>query len=144
VQTALRFEPLPVVDLPDPPASTQRRLDLARLTARSAAQAQAARLTGRPGEVARFEAAALGGSPAARCVLAVLVDADRAALERVAARPGVRAVDAAPPGTPLAGVALAPLLPEQTATAGPVPDDGPVPAVPAVPAAPPSPVPGSG
>jgi len=37
-------------------------------------------------------------------------------------------VDAAPAGTSTTGVALAPLLPEQTEVADPVPDDGPVPA----------------
>jgi hypothetical protein len=61
-------------------------------------------------------------------VLAVLVLADRAALTALAGLPEVRAVDAAPEGTPPTGVALAPLLPEQIEVAGPVPDDGPVPA----------------
>jgi hypothetical protein len=48
----------------------------------------------------------------------------------VAARPGVRAVDAAPKGTRVDGVALAPLLPEQTDVVAAVPDDGPVPPAP--------------
>jgi hypothetical protein len=39
----------------------------------------------------------------------------------------VRAVEAAPPGTTDAELALAPLLPEQNARADPPPDDGPVP-----------------
>jgi hypothetical protein len=55
---------------------------------------------------------------------------DRAALSGLAGRPEVRAVDAAPEGTPPTGVALAPLLPEQTQLAAPVPDDGPVPPTP--------------
>lgn len=61
------------------------------------------------------------------CVLALLVRGDRAVLERLAAREGVRAVHAARVGTPPQGLALAPLLPEQRETVGPVPDDGPVP-----------------
>jgi hypothetical protein len=36
-------------------------------------------------------------------------------------------VQAAPPGVAARELALAPLLPEQTLTADPVPDDGPVP-----------------
>jgi hypothetical protein len=119
VQTALRF-----VDLePAVPAATA--LDTARVQAQRAAVADAGRLPGRPGAVAAAEAAALA-SPDCRCVVAVLVDGDRAALDAVAARAAVRAVDAAPPGT--AEPALAPLLPEQTTRADPLPDDGPVPA----------------
>jgi hypothetical protein len=119
VQTALRF-----VDLePGVPASTA--IDTARARAQLAAAADAGRLPGRAGAVATAEAAALA-SPDCRCVVAVLVDGDRAALDAVAARPGVRGVEAAPPGT--AKPALAPLLPEQTTRADPLPDDGPVPA----------------
>ena len=119
VQTALRF-----VTLEDgvPVAAA---LDNARGRADQAAVAAAARLAGRPGAVAAAEARALG-DPACPCVLAVLVDGDRAELSAVAARPGVRAVEAAPAGT--TDPALAPLLPEQTVRADPPPDDGPVPA----------------
>jgi hypothetical protein len=60
-------------------------------------------------------------------VLAVVVRADRAALEALAARPGVRAVDAAPVGTTERELALSPLLPGQLTRAEPPPDDGPVP-----------------
>jgi hypothetical protein len=121
VQTALRF-----VALEDGvPAAAA--LDNARGRADQAAAADAARLSGRPGAVAAAEASALA-DPACRCVLAVLVDGDRAGLAAVAARPGVRAVEAAPPGT--VDPALAPLLPEQTTRADPPPDDGPVPAAP--------------
>jgi hypothetical protein len=127
VQTALRFQPLPPVDTADPAAAATRRLTLAQAAAHRAAQADAARLSGRPGRVAAAEAAALA-RPGCRCVLALQVVADRAGLTVLAGRPGVRAVDAAPAGTPDDGVALAPLLPEQTAVAGPVPDDGPLPA----------------
>jgi hypothetical protein len=117
VQTALRF-----VDLePGVPGA----LDNARVRAEQAAAADAARLPGRAGAVAAAEARALA-DPACRCVLAVLVDGDRAGLAAVAGRAGVRAVEAAPPGA--AEPALAPLLPEQTARADPPPDDGPVPA----------------
>jgi hypothetical protein len=119
VQTALRFAALE--------QGVPRALDNARARAQQAAAADAARLAGRAGAVAAAEARALA-DPACRCVLAVLVDADRAALEAVAARPGVRAVDAAPPGT--VDPALAPLFPEQTARADPPPDDGLVPPAP--------------
>jgi len=61
------------------------------------------------------------------CVLALLVRADRAGLDAVAARPPVRVIHAATPGLPLQAVAVAPLLPEQGDVVGPVPDDGPVP-----------------
>lgn len=81
----------------------------------------------------RDRAAAMAAAEAERlragcaCVLALLVRADRAALQELAGAQRVRAVHASPPGTALAGVATAPLLPEQTEQAGPVPDDGPVP-----------------
>jgi hypothetical protein len=102
-------------------------LDNARGRAEQAAAADAARLQGRAGAVATAEAGALA-DPACRCVLAVLVDGDRAGLVAVAGRPGVRAVEAAPPGT--VDPALAPLLPEQAVRADPPPDDGPIPAAP--------------
>jgi hypothetical protein len=95
VQTALRFLPLedgvPVV----------AALDNARVRAEQAAAADA-RQPGRAGAVAAAEARALA-DPAGRCVLALLVDGDRAALAA---------------------------LPEQTARADPPPDDGPVPTAP--------------
>ena len=119
VQTALRF-----VDLEE---GVPRAGENAQGRAEQAAAADAGRLTDRAGTVARAEASALA-SPSCRCVLAVLVEGDGAALRAVAARAGVRAVDAAPPGT--VAPALAPLLPEQTVRADPPPDDGPVPAVP--------------
>jgi hypothetical protein len=125
VQTALRFERLPTVDLADPVEAAQRRLALAQQGAQRDAEAESATLTGRQAQLARYEAGVLTGR--GRCVLAILVVGGRVALTRLAARPGVRAVDAAPKGTPVTGVALAPLLPEQTEVAGPVPDDGPVP-----------------
>ncbi|HEX4359792.1 MAG TPA: hypothetical protein VH141_19830 [Pseudonocardia sp.] len=127
VQTALRFEPLPAVDLADPVAGTARRLALARQSAARDASTEVVRLTGRPASVARYEAAVLGSPTPCRCVLAVLVVGDRARLSALAGQSEVRAVDAAPEGTPPTGVALAPLLPEQTTLAAAMPDDGPVP-----------------
>jgi hypothetical protein len=121
VQTALRFV---VLENGVPPATA---LDNARGRAEQQAAADAQRLSGRAGAVAAAEARALA-DPACRCVLAVLVDGDGAGLAAVAARAGVRAVEAAPPGT--VDPALAPLLPEQTVRADPPPDDGPVPAAP--------------
>jgi hypothetical protein len=129
VQTALRFQPLPTVDLADPAAALSRALELAQQGAQRQAAAEVPALSGRAAGVARYESAALSGS--GPVVLAVLVHADRAQLLRLAGLPGVRAVDAAPEGTPDSGTALAPLLPGQRDTAGPVPDDGPVPPPPA-------------
>jgi hypothetical protein len=120
VQTALRFEAL------EPGTAPDAALANARQRAQQAAATDAARLTGRPREVATTEAAVLS-APDCRCVLALLVQADRAGLEAVATRSPVRAVQAAPPGVAARELALAPLLPEQTLTADPVPDDGPVP-----------------
>ena len=80
---------------------------------------------GRPAAVAAAEAAQLRGGCA--CVVALLVFGDGEALRAVAAHPGVRAVHAASPDTPLQDVAISPLLPEQVDLAGPVPDDGAVP-----------------
>jgi hypothetical protein len=120
VQTALRFV---AVEDGVPPAAA---LDNARVRAQRAADADA-RQPGRAGAVAAAEARVLA-RPEAPSVLAVLVDGDRTGLAAVAARPGVRAVEAAPAG--VVDPALAPLLPEQTARADPPPDDGPVPAAP--------------
>jgi hypothetical protein len=120
VQTALRFERL------EPGVPIGTALGSARERARSAAAADAERFTGRPRDVAAVEAAALG-DPACRCVLALVVRADRAGLQALARRPGVRGVHAAPPGATVPELALAPLLPGQSDRADPLPDDGPVP-----------------
>lgn len=119
VQTALRFEAL------EPGAVGA--FDLARQRAASASAAGAARLTGRSRDIAAAEAVALT-TPGCACVLALVVRAEGSVLTRIAARPGVRAVDAAPPGTADRELALSPLLPEQRERADPLPDDGPVPA----------------
>ncbi|MFC5234096.1 hypothetical protein [Pseudonocardia zijingensis] len=120
VQTALRFEQL------DPGAPVPAALDAARLRARQSAAADAQRQTGRAGEVAAAEARVLA-DPGAPSLLAVVVRAERAGLDAVAARPGVRAVHAAPAGVTPRELAVAPLLPEQVERADPLPDDGAVP-----------------
>jgi len=122
VQTALRFVALE----PGVPAATA--LSSARVRAQQAAAADA-RLPGRPGAVAATEAAALDRADCS-CVVALVVDGDRAGLTTIAGRAPVRAVEAAPPGTTSVELALSPLLPEQTVRADPLPDDGPVLAAP--------------
>jgi hypothetical protein len=122
VQTALRF-----VDL-EPGVPVATALDNARVRGAQAADAEASR-AGRPGAVATAEAAVLAEADC-RCVVALVVDGDRAALTTIAGRAAVRAVEAAPPGTTGVELALAPLLPEQAERADPLPDDGPVPAAP--------------
>ena len=116
VQTALRFAPL------EPGAAAA--LDTARQRAAAAADADAGRLTGRARAVAAAEAAALT-RPDCPCVVAMVVTADGAALQRPGA--GVRVIEAAPQGVTLRELALSPLLPEQADRADPLPDDGPVP-----------------
>jgi hypothetical protein len=118
IQTALITRDLPgqrpVAELPE--------------ALRSAAQERAtvaSRQHGRPAALAAAEAAQLRSGCA--CVVALLVFGDGDALQVIAARPGVRAVHAALPDTPIQDLAISPLLPEQLERAGPVPDDGPVP-----------------
>ena len=122
VQTALRFVAL------EPGVPLATALDNARVGAERAAAADAPQ-PDRPGAVAAADAAALG-RPDCRCVVALVVDGDREGLSALAGRAPVRAVEAAPPGTAEAELALSPLLPEQTTRADPPPDDGPVPAAP--------------
>lgn len=114
VQTALRFEAL---------ESAATALDNARQRAAAGATADAVRLTGRPQAVAAAEAAVLG-APTCACVLALVVQGAGTALAELAARPAVRALDAAPAGAVLRELALSPLLPEQVGRADPLPDDG--------------------
>ncbi|WP_308819815.1 hypothetical protein [Pseudonocardia alni] len=135
VQTALWFEP--VTGTGDPAAA----LGVARERAAYAAEADADRATRDGGGAATPEAraaltrrAAVAAAerraladPGCACVVALVVTADRAGLEALAARPGVRGVQAAPAGTSAPELALSPLLPGQTTTASPPPDDGPVP-----------------
>ncbi|MFC4949799.1 hypothetical protein [Pseudonocardia sp. GCM10023141] len=121
VQTALRFEQL------EPGVPAPVALQNARNRAQQAAATDADRLTGRSRDVAAAEQARLA-DPDGAWVLAVVVDGDRAALDALAHRSSVRAVDAAPAGTGLRDLALSPLLPGQRDRADPLPDDGPVPA----------------
>lgn len=130
VQTALRFVPL------DSGVAPVDALEHARTRAWREAEAVATRTGDGNGAAGADRAAAVAAaearvlsSPACRCLSALLVDADRAAFDAIAARPGVRAVHAAPPGVTAREVALAPLLPAQTERADPLPDDGPVPPV---------------
>jgi hypothetical protein len=120
VQTALRFEPL------EPGMPVPAALDAARQRAQQEAAADTQRQVGRAAEVAAAEARALA-DPAAPCVLAVLIRAERADMDAVAARPDVRAVHAAPAGVTARELAIAPLLPDQVERADPLPDDGTVP-----------------
>ncbi|HXV93874.1 MAG TPA: hypothetical protein VD813_11290 [Pseudonocardia sp.] len=123
VQTALRFEAL------EPGVVPATAIDSARARAQRAAEATGATGGpdgGRAAAVAAAESAALA-DPACPCVVALVVEADRAGLDAVAGRSGVRAVHAAPPGTTPRELALAPLLPGQVERADPLPDDGPVP-----------------
>jgi hypothetical protein len=117
VQTALRFEPL------EQGMAAGQALENARSRALQRAEADAARLPGRQGDVAAAEAGLLA-DPACRCVLALVVRADRAGLTALAGRPELRAVQAAPAGATAPELALAPLLPEQVERADPPPDDG--------------------
>lgn len=121
VQTALRFADLP------PGSPVGPALDTARAQVAEQAGAASQRLIGRPARVAAAEAAALA-DPGCPCVLALLVEADRGALESLADAAGVRAVHAAPVDAVRVELALAPLLPGQQVRADPLPDDGPVPA----------------
>jgi hypothetical protein len=120
VQTALRFERL------DPGVAPDTALGTARERAQLQAATDAAQAGGRAHGVASAEAAALA-EPGCRCVLALVVRSDRTGLGAVMTRPRVRAVEAAPPGTADRELALAPLLPDQTVRADPLPDDGLVP-----------------
>lgn len=72
--------------------------------------------------VARAEADRLAAG--CDCLLGAVVRAEPAALTRLADRPGIRVVEAAPHGEPLARLAFSPLLPEQQTVVEPPPDDG--------------------
>lgn len=122
VQTALRFQQLGSAG---DPVAAAREIDYARQRAAREASREASARTGRAATVAAVEARTLVAP--CRCVLAVLVQGDRAALDAIRTRPGVRAVHAAPPGTDPRTVAVSPLLPEQLTAVTAAPDDGPVP-----------------
>lgn len=122
VQTALVTVPVPgqrpLRELTD--AQRRAATDRERAAERAAAAGQR-----RAADVAAVESRGLAAGCA--CLIALLVRADRAALDRIAASHPVRAVHAATPGLPLPSVAVSPLLPEQRDVVGPVPDDGPLP-----------------
>jgi hypothetical protein len=120
LQTALITRDLPGQQPLAELVNAQRSAAAERLAASRAAP------DSRHAAVAAAEAAQLRQGCA--CVLALLVLADGDALELVAKRPGARAVQAALPDTSVEDLAISPLLPEQSDIAGPVPDDGPVPA----------------
>ncbi|QXQ15738.1 hypothetical protein KV203_07145 [Skermania piniformis] len=81
--------------------------------------------SGRQRDVATVSAARLRAGCA--CVVAVLVRGEPTQLRAIAARPGVRAVQALPADAEFGWFAVDPLLPEQLDRAGPGSDDGPVP-----------------
>ena len=118
VQTALRFEPLA------PGSSPDVALSNARQRAQQAAAADAGRLTGRPRGGGRGRGGGAGRQH--RCGRAGRAGQRRPGRVGGArpARPGVRAVQAAPPDAVARELALSPLLPEQTRSADPPPDDG--------------------
>lgn len=122
VQTAVVTVPVPGQRPLDELRDAQQRAATERAQAGERAAASGQR---RSADIAAAETRELRAG--CQCVLALLVLADRPALDAVAARPAVRAVHAATPGLPLPSVAVSPLLPEQTEAAGPVPDDGPIP-----------------
>ena len=95
VQTALRFEPLEQ-GVPLPAA-----LDAARQRAQQEAAADTRRQAGRPRAWRRRRPGVLA-DPAAPCVLAMVVRAERASLDALAARPDVRACTRPRPGSPRA------------------------------------------
>lgn len=102
-----------------------------RSAARAAAVA-AGRMQGSAGEWDRqaqidaVSAARLSADCA--CVVGLTVRGDPAALRALAATPGVRSVEALPADAVFGRFAVVPLLPEQTGTVAPGPDDGEVPA----------------
>lgn len=120
LQTALITRDLPGQQPLAELTSAQQSAAAERLAASRAAP------DSRHAAVAAAEAAQLRQGCA--CVLALLVFAEGDALHLVAKRPGARVVQAALPDTSVEDLAISPLLPEQTDIAGPVPDDGPVPA----------------
>lgn len=67
---------------------------------------------------ARVDARGLG--PGRGCVFAVVVSAPAGALERIASRPAVRAVDPAPPGVASSRLLIVPLEPRAIGTVAPL------------------------
>lgn len=133
VQTALHR-----VDLPPAPPAAALAAALTTAAGEAATDTRVGGASASPADarrvaVARAEAAALR-RPGCACLIGVVVRVAPGDVPAVRAAPGVRAVQAAPPGTSRTRLAVSPLLPEQGAgrpdgpVVGPVPDDGPVPA----------------
>ena len=86
-------------------------------------------------EVGTGRAAAIAATVGARltagcaCVVGLVVRGTGDALRDAAARTAVRALELAPAGTGYGGLSVVPLLPSQTTTVVPGPDDGEVPDV---------------
>lgn len=127
VQTALRE-----VDLQPAPPGAALRAALTTAAGQATQDATVAAPGTRRAAVAEAEAAALG-RPDCACLVAVVVRVAPAGVPELRTRPGVRAVQVAPPGAARSRLAVSPLLPDQGPgradgpVVGPVPDDGPVP-----------------
>jgi hypothetical protein len=127
VQTALRD-----VDLQPAPPEAAFRAALTTAAGQAGQDVVVAPAGTRRAAVAAAEAAALG-RPDCGCLVAVVVRVPPADVAALRARPGVRAVQVAPPGTVRTRLAVSPLLPDQGPgrpdgpVVGPVPDDGSVP-----------------
>ncbi|WP_433798344.1 hypothetical protein [Actinomycetospora sp. CA-084318] len=127
VQTALRE-----IDLQPAPPEAALRAALTTAAGQAAQDATVAAPGSRRSAVATAEAAVLG-RPDCGCLVAVVVRVAPADVAALRARPGVRAVQVAPPDATRNRLAVSPLLPEQGPgradgpVVGPVPDDGPVP-----------------
>jgi hypothetical protein len=119
--------PIPRVQTPIVAVAVPDNADAAMRSADAAAERVLLRAGGsdRAAQVAAVSAARLAARCA--CVAGALVRADSATLMSIAQRERVRAVEALPPDAVYGRIAVTPLLPEQDVTAGPGPDDGPVP-----------------
>jgi hypothetical protein len=116
--------PLDALQVADQGDLAAELTELARLAGgRQVGLAQAG--AGRAAAVAQLVGTRLESGCA--CVVGLVLHGTGEQLRAVAARAGVRAVEVAPPGTGYGGLSVVPLLPEQTTTVGPGPDDGVVP-----------------
>lgn len=120
--------PLVAVEVADQHGPTALGAEVAGAQARagSTLTRAAATETGRGARVDAVAGARLRAGCA--CVVGVLLRGSPAALRAVAARAQVRAVQPAPAGAAYGRLAVSPLLPQQTRTVSPGPDDGAVPA----------------
>ncbi|MEO6880418.1 MAG: hypothetical protein ABI181_05605 [Mycobacteriaceae bacterium] len=120
--------PLVAVELADQrgPTALDKELAGAQRRAGSILTLASVGETGRPSRVDAVAGARLRAGCA--CVVGVLLRGSPTALRAVAARPQARAVQPAPAGVSYGRLAVSPLLPQQTQTVSPGPDDGDVPA----------------